>query len=177
MVVRLPLIAAALAGLLAVAGCGGSAGGSAQGGGESTGATVTASSSTGGAGAGGGTVTTPGVTVAVPGVGTVTVPQMTAGNPVAKGKDVFTNTGCGTCHTFEAAGTTGTTGPNLGERVPVDAKEAGQPVPLFVATSIVAPNTYVAPGYPKDVMPSDYAQKLTPQQLGELVAFISTNAG
>jgi mono/diheme cytochrome c family protein len=34
------------------------------------------------------------------------------GDPAA-GKDVFASAGCGSCHTLEEAGTTGTTGPNL----------------------------------------------------------------
>jgi mono/diheme cytochrome c family protein len=36
----------------------------------------------------------------------------TEGDP-AKGKAVFASAGCGGCHTFSAAGSTGTVGPNL----------------------------------------------------------------
>ena len=36
------------------------------------------------------------------------------GDPAA-GKQVFAEAGCGNCHTFEAAGAMGTTGPNLDE--------------------------------------------------------------
>src|SRR5215207_10570856 len=36
------------------------------------------------------------------------------GDPAA-GKDVFASAGCGSCHIFEDAGTTGTDGPNLDE--------------------------------------------------------------
>lgn len=36
------------------------------------------------------------------------------GDPAA-GKDVFASAGCGSCHIFEDAGTTGTEGPNLDE--------------------------------------------------------------
>jgi cytochrome c553 len=32
---------------------------------------------------------------------------------VAAGKDVYASAGCGSCHTFEDAGSTGTIGPNL----------------------------------------------------------------
>ena len=35
-----------------------------------------------------------------------------------EGAAVWASTGCGVCHTLEAAGSTGTTGPNLDEREP-----------------------------------------------------------
>jgi cbb3-type cytochrome c oxidase subunit III len=34
------------------------------------------------------------------------------------GKSIFASAGCGSCHTFEAAGSTGTIGPNLDEAMP-----------------------------------------------------------
>jgi mono/diheme cytochrome c family protein len=36
----------------------------------------------------------------------------------ANGEEVFASAGCGGCHTFEAAGSTGSTGPNLDELAP-----------------------------------------------------------
>jgi mono/diheme cytochrome c family protein len=36
----------------------------------------------------------------------------------AAGKEVFASAGCGSCHTLEAAGSTGTIGPNLDEAKP-----------------------------------------------------------
>jgi mono/diheme cytochrome c family protein len=36
----------------------------------------------------------------------------------ANGEEVFASAGCGGCHTFEAAGSTGATGPNLDELAP-----------------------------------------------------------
>ena len=121
------------------------------------------------------TVTTP-KTVSIPGVGTVTIPQATAANPVAKGKQVFDSAGCAGCHTFEAAGATGTTGPNLDTQLSESADRAGQPLPLFVFTSIVAPDSYVAQGYQAGVMPSDFEKKLSNEQIADLVAFITASA-
>lgn len=43
--------------------------------------------------------------------------QPAAGDPVA-GKRIFAATGCGSCHTLQAAGASGTIGPNLDERKP-----------------------------------------------------------
>ena len=39
------------------------------------------------------------------------------GDPEA-GKEVYASAGCGSCHTLEAAGSSGTTGPNLDEASP-----------------------------------------------------------
>jgi mono/diheme cytochrome c family protein len=41
----------------------------------------------------------------------------TQGDP-AKGEEVFASAGCGGCHTLEAAGSSGTVGPNLDEAKP-----------------------------------------------------------
>jgi hypothetical protein len=45
-----------------------------------------------------------------------------------------------------------------------------------VRESIVAPNAYVEPGFSKGVMPPDFAQKLTKQQLASLVQFLVGSA-
>jgi cytochrome c553 len=37
---------------------------------------------------------------------------------VARGEELFASEGCGNCHTLEAAGTSGTVGPNLDEAAP-----------------------------------------------------------
>jgi mono/diheme cytochrome c family protein len=96
---------------------------------------------------------------------------LAAGNPAA-GKKVYLANGCGGCHTFKPAGSTGKIGPPLSKaRLTLDAKRAKQPYALFVRTSIVVPKKFVAPGY-KPVMPS--YSKLTKKQLDDLVAFIAT---
>jgi cytochrome c oxidase subunit II len=86
------------------------------------------------------------------------------------GKAVFTSNGCASCHTFAPAGATGKTGPDL-DKLPAEAKGAGKPLADFVRESIVDPNAYVAPGYPKNVMPSTFAQ-LPKSQLDALVQYL-----
>jgi cytochrome c oxidase subunit 2 len=86
------------------------------------------------------------------------------------GKAVFASNGCGSCHTFAPAGSTGKIGPDL-DRLPAEAKGAGKPLADFVHESIVDPNAYVAPGYPKNVMPSTFAQ-LPKSQLDALVQYL-----
>jgi cytochrome c553 len=49
------------------------------------------------------------------GGGTDTGGETGGGGDVARGADVFASAGCGSCHTLEEAGTSGTVGPNLDE--------------------------------------------------------------
>jgi mono/diheme cytochrome c family protein len=93
-----------------------------------------------------------------------TLPKAIKGDAKA-GKKVFLNTGCGSCHTFSAAGTSGTTGPNLDQVL--KGKSAD-----FIKKSIVDPNAEIAPGYKPDIMPPSYGSQLTPKQLADLVAFL-----
>jgi mono/diheme cytochrome c family protein len=90
------------------------------------------------------------------------------GDPAA-GKQLFASNGCSGCHTFEPAGSTGTTGPDLDE-LPDLAENANQPLAEFVRTSITNPNAYVEEGYPEGVMQA-YDQ-LSDEELNNLVAFL-----
>jgi mono/diheme cytochrome c family protein len=84
------------------------------------------------------------------------------------GEEVFTsvaNPACATCHTLEAAGSNQTLGPNLDEGLA--DKDAA-----FIRESIVDPDAEITEGYADNLMPEDYGEKLTEQQLADLVAFL-----
>jgi mono/diheme cytochrome c family protein len=100
--------------------------------------------------------------------GTTTEPAA-QGDPAA-GKQVFSANGCGSCHTFKPAGSSGTTGPDL-DKLAEFAQKAGQPLPAFVRESIENPSAYVEEGYPDGVMPK-YDQ-LSDKELADLVAFLT----
>jgi mono/diheme cytochrome c family protein len=91
-------------------------------------------------------------------------PAAPAGDPAA-GKAAFAAQGCGGCHTFSAAGTTASVGPDLDEAL------QGQE-PEFVQESIVDPNKEITSGYAPNIMPQDFGQKLSEKQLDDLVAFL-----
>jgi mono/diheme cytochrome c family protein len=86
------------------------------------------------------------------------------------GAQVFANNGCGGCHTLAAANSGGTVGPNLDEVLP------GQPE-SEIEESIVDPEAKIAEGYPAGVMPQEFGEKLSEEELKELVKFLSENAG
>ncbi len=89
-------------------------------------------------------------------VGKLPKPVTIVGDPVA-GKAVFVSTGCGACHTFTPAGTTGKVGPDL-DHLAAYAKAANQELVAFTKTSIVDPNAYIAPGYRANIMPATSAR-------------------
>ncbi len=89
----------------------------------------------------------------------------------ASGKAVFTANGCGSCHTLTAAGSTGTVGPDL-DKLPAEAKGAGQPLEAFIRESIVNPTKYIAPGYPAGVMPPNFGQTISKPDLDALVQYL-----
>ncbi len=94
-----------------------------------------------------------------------TLPKAAKGNPAA-GTKLFTDNGCGGCHTFKAAGTNGKIGPNLDDVL--KGKDAD-----FVKTSITDPNAEIAPGFAPNIMPQTYGSQLTSEQIADLVAFLT----
>lgn len=91
------------------------------------------------------------------------------------GAAVFKNNGCGACHTLTAAGASAKVGPDL-DKLPAWARQAKQPLEAFVRDSIVKPNAYIQPGYPRNVMPQTFGQALSKQQLDALVQYLITSS-
>jgi mono/diheme cytochrome c family protein len=105
---------------------------------------------------------------------TPTVPKspQPTGNAAA-GKAVFASAGCGACHTYTPAGSSGTVGPNLDE-LPAAAQKANRgTLDQYVHESIVSPNAYITPGYSANIMPQTFGTTLKPQQIDDLVAFLT----
>jgi cytochrome c oxidase subunit 2 len=95
---------------------------------------------------------------------TTTSGTTVAGNP-EEGGQLFNSQGCSGCHTLAAAGASGTTGPNL------DGALKGK-TPDFIKTSIIDPNDDIAQGYPPDVMPQNFGDVMSPEQIDSLVAYL-----
>jgi mono/diheme cytochrome c family protein len=80
------------------------------------------------------------------------------GGDVAAGEGVFASAGCGGCHTLEAAGTTGTVGPNLDEVMP----------------SVDQAVTVVTSG--RGAMPA-FEGQLSEEEIRNVAAFVAESAG
>lgn len=115
-------------------------------------------------------------TVAAPTTTTTTAPTTTAtaAPPTANGKAIFISSGCGACHTFAPAGTSAKVGPDLDTAPEKDAPKAKMPLAAFVQQSIVDPNAYISPGFPKGVMPPTFGTTLSKAKIAALVAYIVT---
>lgn len=87
------------------------------------------------------------------------------GDPAA-GEQVFAANQCAACHTLQAAGATATIGPNLDETL--QGKEAA-----YIRESIVNPSAQIAEGFQDGLMPKDFGEKLSEEELANLVAFLA----
>ena len=96
------------------------------------------------------------------------------GGNAAAGKTVFASSGCGTCHTFQPANSTGTLGPDLDKAPAEDAKaDHNMALAAFIQESIVNPDAYIAKGFnAPSLMPKNFGSSLSKTQLKDLVAFI-----
>ena len=86
------------------------------------------------------------------------------------GAQVFVANGCGSCHTFAAAGTTGTTGPDLNEYLAPDDDAAG------IEEMIVDPEAEIAEGYSGGIMPHTYGKTIPKEELEQLIQFLVNNS-
>jgi cytochrome c oxidase subunit 2 len=99
----------------------------------------------------------------------------------AAGKAVFVGAGgCGSCHTLAAAGTSGTVGPNLTQRLgadcqtPASKKARGATLNQCITTAITQPYKYLPSGYHAGVMPSTFSQSLGSTKVQALVSFLAS---
>lgn len=108
-----------------------------------------------------------------------TVEGKLAGPPkgvAARGKAIFTNAavgGCGACHTYKPAGSSGRVGPDL-DKVAADAAKASHgTVADYIHESILSPDAYIVPGFAKPSAMPSYTGRLNEQQVADLVAFLT----
>jgi cytochrome c oxidase subunit II len=91
----------------------------------------------------------------------------------ADGKAIFTETGCNACHTLADAGATGNVGPALDElAASAPERKPGTAAEAYVEESITDPRAFVVEGFPGNVMPTDYAEQLSPEEIDALVQYL-----
>jgi len=89
---------------------------------------------------------------------TATAPAATTTDTGTAGAEVFASAGCGSCHTLDAAGATGSTGPNLDELQP--DKE-----------TVVSQVTNGGGGMPA------FGDRLSEQEIEDVATYVSESAG
>lgn len=97
-----------------------------------------------------------------------TGPSLEGGDAEA-GEQVFSEAAqptCGSCHTYGPAGSQAEVGPNLDEALAGDSPEQ-------IYEAIVSPDAEITEGFSDAIMPEDYGETLSEDQLVDLVAFLS----
>jgi mono/diheme cytochrome c family protein len=101
-------------------------------------------------------------------------------DPVERGMNLFIARGCGGCHTIEGLeGAAGQVGPAL-TNVATNAatRVEGQSAEEYIRTSIGNPSAYIVPECPTgacaNVMPQNYGEQLTTQELDDIVTYLLT---
>ena len=82
------------------------------------------------------------------------------------GRRVFVSAGCGSCHRLTDAQTTGSTGPDLDGTL-TDRSESA------IRAAIVTPDATITEGFNSGVMPGDYGERLSDQDLDALVEYLA----
>jgi nitric oxide reductase subunit C len=128
---------------------------------------------------------TPTIAFATP-TAAATVPAL-GGDP-ARGAKLFPQLPCSSCHDVTHPYPGGEVAPNLGNVATEAARIVKSPdytgkaadAAGYIRESIVDPNAYIVPGdvysnsEGRSVMENDFAQKLTPQQIDDLIAYLLT---
>jgi len=90
------------------------------------------------------------------------------------GEQIYTAAGCGACHTFGKAGSSGNIGPNLDELAAQAGKLTDLSAEEYTKESILKPDAFTVQGFQKGVMPS-FEGRLDEKQVQELVKYLLGN--
>jgi mono/diheme cytochrome c family protein len=95
-----------------------------------------------------------------------------ATEPIARGRQVYREKNCGSCHQI---GTDGDTkGPQLTHIGTVaDTREPGVGAEDYLRQSVLDPGAYLVPGFP-DTMPRGQARGLSQEDFDDLVQYLQT---
>jgi cbb3-type cytochrome c oxidase subunit III len=100
-----------------------------------------------------------------PGAGAPAAEEAVSDDPVVRGRVLFTQTAnCAACHTVDGV-STGQVGPNLTH---VYAEKG----PDYIRQSILDPNAVIAEGFAPNIMPPNFSDLLTPEQIDDIIAFL-----
>ena len=103
-------------------------------------------------------------------IGACAEPRAT--DPIQRGRQVFQQKSCGSCHRIGTDG--GTTAPNLTHIGTLAAtRKPGSTAEDYITESIRDPGAYIVPGYP-DTMPRGLDRGMTQEDLNDLVQYLLT---
>ena len=93
-------------------------------------------------------------------------------DPVARGRVVYDERGCGACHIITGV-SEGIVGPNLNNIGEVAAtRQEGVSASDYIRQSILAPNAYIVEGYSENLMPQNFRDLISDPELNDLIEFL-----
>jgi cytochrome c oxidase subunit II len=92
--------------------------------------------------------------------------EQAAGTP---GEQIFTSAGCAGCHALAAAGSDAAVGPDLGQLSQANER--------YVRESIVDPGAEIAEGFEDGVMPENFGEELSEEEIDALVKYLLESQG
>jgi cytochrome c oxidase subunit 2 len=102
--------------------------------------------------------------------------ETTASNdPEARGQKIAKTSGCLACHSLDGGKMVGPTWKSLsGSTLTLNDGSSVTADEAYLKESIVDPDSKIVQGFPPGVMPGNYGQRLTDQQIADLIAFINS---
>ena len=89
------------------------------------------------------------------------------GTPEERGEALFQAMGCVGCHAINGEG--GAVGPELAGVVEAKGED-------YVHQSIVAPNAVIVEGFTEGIMPQNFSERMTEDQINDIIAYLSTTS-
>jgi cytochrome c oxidase subunit 2 len=98
---------------------------------------------------------------------------ISSGDAASVGRRLFSQLGCNACHALTDAGARGTVGPSL-DGIGARAASAveGLDAASYVEQSILDPEAHIVEGFPSGVMPPNFGERLTAEELQALVDYL-----
>jgi cytochrome c oxidase subunit II len=96
-------------------------------------------------------------------------------SPAELGAKVAAEYGCLSCHSVDGTRLVGPTWQELfGSERPLQDGTTAEADEEYLHTAIVEPNAQVVAGFPASVMPQDYEERLTEEQINALIEYIKS---
>ncbi len=91
-------------------------------------------------------------------------PTPIVGNPEERGEALFSAMGCVGCHMIDGEG--GAVGPDLTGVVAAKGED-------YVRQSIIAPNAVIADGYTEGIMPQNFGERMSDEQISDIITYLT----
>lgn len=99
-------------------------------------------------------------------------PSSRLASPVFRGQTAFISGGCNACHAIPGL-SDAAVGPSLAEIKTTAAERVpGLAAEDYIRQSIMEPNAYVVEGYQENLMPDNFSERFSDQQIDDLITFL-----